>query len=152
MTDNKPGLILTISAMARLLVENLDRADTEAFAHAAAIIDAAAQTPGVPPHNVEQWQRAIALYNAALLEFPAHDATPEIPADWFDYQPPPEVYTEFEPVDCYDRTPAEREQLCAADLSDHAEAYRIWADVNEADGLTPASSDTQRKPRVSFEP
>lgn len=122
MSDKKPGLILTVSAMARMLVENLDRADCEAFAHAAAIIDAATHTPGLPAHNVEQWQRAVALYHAALLEFPAHDATPEIPDYWYEYQPPPEAYEE----------PAEPES----------------PDFDS----TPERDDTARKPRVSFEP
>ncbi|MQW45318.1 hypothetical protein GHK68_24415 [Sinorhizobium meliloti] len=106
MTDERPDFIETINALARLLLDNLDRADTDSARTAAAIIDRATTTPELPPHNAENWGRAVALYHAALMEFPPPDYTPEPPADWAATLPPLEAYDdepgEFEDCGTHD--------------------------------------------------
>ncbi|WP_262300130.1 hypothetical protein [Microvirga sesbaniae] len=174
MTDKKPGLILTVSVMAQMVLENLDRADSPAFAQAAAIIDAAAQTPGLAPEKVEQWQRAVALYHSALLEFPPPDHAPEVPDYWQDHQPPAEAYEEpgepdnrgFLPEDvreslflsdalAYDATTgaaAEAAEFAALDAAPSTTEVRRSAAPVEFEEPGADHDDAARKPRVSFEP
>lgn len=140
MSKTKPGLILSMSVMAQMLIDNLDRPHSRSAAMAADILTMAAEAEGVPAHNADQWRRAVALYESALIVFapPGADAPP-LPDDWQDHQPPAEAY---------DEAPGFAEWVGL-----DADEIAAMQDPAPADFTEPAApEDTPRKPRVTFEP